>query len=145
MATGGSSSPRPRVMRSTQGRDSATDAPCGQLRSGAAESGRRTVVTTWIIDLVQRLGVGGVGILMLAENVFPPLPSEVIMPLAGYLSARGEMDFWAAVAAGTTGSLTGAGFWYWVGRRFTHAELCGWVQRYGVWLAMTPDDVDRAV
>jgi membrane protein DedA with SNARE-associated domain len=99
----------------------------------------------WIIEFVRRLGAPGVALLMLAENVFPPLPSEVIMPLAGYLSARGEMNFAVAIAAGSIGSLVGATFWYWVGRRVRYERFCGWVQRHGVWLAMTPGDVDRAV
>src|SRR5690606_33511039 len=91
------------------------------------------------------MGVIGVGLLMFAENVFPPLPSEVIMPLAGYLSTRGQMSYWGAVAAGSIGSLAGAAFWYWVGRRLTYQQLRGWIAEHGAWLAMTPQDVARAV
>lgn len=99
----------------------------------------------WVIGVVRDLGIAGIGLLMFAENIFPPLPSEMIMPLAGYLSARGEMSFWPAVAAGSLGSLAGATVWYWIGRRVTHSRLCGWVSKHGIWLAMTPKDVDRAV
>jgi membrane protein DedA with SNARE-associated domain len=99
----------------------------------------------WVIEFVDRLGAVGVALLMLAENVFPPLPSEVIMPLAGYLSARGDMNFVLAIAAGTVGSLVGAAFWYWVGRRVSYERFCDWVQTHGIWLAMTPADVDRVV
>jgi membrane protein DedA with SNARE-associated domain len=99
----------------------------------------------WVIDLVERLGAAGVALLMFAENVFPPLPSEIIMPLAGYLSARGEMNFVVAIVAGTIGSLAGATLWYGVGRRVRYEQFCGWVRRHGIWLAMTPADVDRAV
>ena len=99
----------------------------------------------WVVDVVRQLGVVGVGLLMFAENLFPPLPSEIIMPLAGYLSTRGQMPFWAAVAAGTLGSLAGATLWYWVGRTLTHQRLRGWVERHGAWMAMTPADVDGAV
>jgi len=98
-----------------------------------------------VVRVVSELGVLGVGLLMFAENVFPPLPSEVIMPLAGYLSTRGQMSFWGAVAAGSVGSLAGAAFWYWVGRRLTYGQLRGWIAEHGAWLAMTPQDVDRAV
>jgi membrane protein DedA with SNARE-associated domain len=99
----------------------------------------------WVIEFVDRLGAVGVALLMLAENLFPPLPSEVIMPLAGYLSARGDMNFVLAIAAGTVGSLVGAAFWYWVGRRVSYERFCDWVQTHGIWLAMTPADVDRVV
>lgn len=99
---------------------------------------------SWIIDTVRNLGAVGIGVLMLLENVFPPLPSELIMPLGGYLSARGVMPFWSTVAAGTAGSLLGAVLWYAVGRRVTHERLRGWVEAHGAWLAMTPEDVDRA-
>jgi membrane protein DedA with SNARE-associated domain len=98
----------------------------------------------WIIQAIRSMGVFGVGLLMFLENVFPPLPSEVIMPLAGYLSSTGAMSFWGAVAAGTVGSLAGASLWYAVGRRVTEEQLCRWVERHGAWLAMEPRDVHRA-
>lgn len=99
----------------------------------------------WIVDIVREMGPLGVGLLMFLENVFPPIPSEVIMPLAGYLSEQGQMSFWPLVAAGVAGSLAGAVFWYGVGRTVTHDRLCDWVEAHGIWLAMTPKDVDRAV
>lgn len=99
----------------------------------------------WVVDVVRQLGAVGVGLLMFAENLFPPLPSEIIMPLAGYLSTRGHMSFWGAAVAGTLGSLAGATLWYWIGRTLTHERLRGWVQRHGVWMAMTPADIDGAV
>ncbi|HEX8430238.1 MAG TPA: DedA family protein [Longimicrobium sp.] len=99
---------------------------------------------SWIAEIVRKMGPLGVGLLMFAENVFPPLPSELIMPLAGYLAARGEMAFWPAVVAGSIGSLAGAGVWYAIGRRLTPARLRGMVEAHGTWLAMTPADVDHA-
>lgn len=98
----------------------------------------------WVVEVVRQMGPLGVALLMFLENVFPPLPSEVIMPLAGYLAARGEAPFWAMVAAGTAGSLAGAYVWYAIGRAVTHDRLRAWVRAHGTWLAMTPDDVDRA-
>lgn len=98
----------------------------------------------WVVNVVRGMGPLGVALLMFLENVFPPLPSEVIMPLAGYLAARGEANFWAMTAAGVAGSLAGAFFWYQVGRAVSHERLCRWVDRHGTWLAMTPDDVDGA-
>ena len=98
----------------------------------------------WVVDVVRGMGPLGVALLMFLENLFPPLPSEVIMPLAGYLSARGQAPFWAMAVAGTLGSLAGAVFWYGVGRAVSHDRLCAWVERHGTWLAMAPDDVHRA-
>lgn len=99
----------------------------------------------WVVHVVGQMGVGGIALLMFIENLFPPLPSEVIMPLAGYLSTRGQVAFWPAVLAGSAGSLAGAAFWYWVGLRLTQKRLEAWVNAHGTWLAMTPEDVDRAV
>lgn len=98
----------------------------------------------WVVDVVRGMGPLGVALLMFLENLFPPLPSEVIMPLAGYLAARGEAPFWAMAVAGTLGSLAGAVVWYAVGRAVSRGRLAAWVDRHGTWLAMTPDDVDRA-
>ena len=53
---------------------------------------------------------------MLIDNVFPPIPSEVIMPLAGFAAARGQLSLIGVFLAGTAGSLSGALVWYGVGR-----------------------------
>lgn len=90
------------------------------------------------------MGAVGVGLMMLLENVFPPIPSELIMPLAGYLAAQGRMSFGAALAAGVAGSLAGAVFWYGIGRAVGEERLRGWIDRHGVWLGLRPSDVDRA-
>ena len=58
----------------------------------------------WVIDIIGRLGYAGIVLLMLAENLFPPLPSELIMPFAGFLAARGELHPALVVAAGALGS-----------------------------------------
>lgn len=98
----------------------------------------------WVTDAVQQMGIWGVGLLMLLENVFPPLPSELIMPLGGYLSASGRLALWPAILAGTAGSLLGTTLWYMLGRRMSREGLRGWIERHGVWLAMEAADVDRA-
>lgn len=100
---------------------------------------------SWVVDVVREGGLAGVALLMFLENVFPPLPSEVVMPLAGYLSSQGGAGFGATVAAGSAGSLAGAVFWYGVGRAVTHDRLCRWVDAHGTWLAMTPEDVDGSI
>jgi len=61
-----------------------------------------------ILSLISATGAFGVGIVMFAENLFPPIPSELIMPLAGYLSATGELRLLAVLVAGTIGAVAGA-------------------------------------
>src|SRR3546814_17002093 len=82
---------------------------------------------------------------MFAENVFPPSPSELIMPLAGFTAARGELDIALVIVSGTAGSLAGATFWYVVALRFGCDRLRRWSARYGRWLTVAPDEIDRAV
>ena len=98
----------------------------------------------WISALLLRTGVVGVFLLTLVETVFPPIPSEFIMPLAGYLATRGEIGMVAAVAAGTLGSTVGALVLYAVGRKVGEERLKDFAYRHGRWLTLSPREVDRA-
>jgi membrane protein DedA with SNARE-associated domain len=97
----------------------------------------------WVIDTIGRFGYAGIAFLMLAENLFPPLPSELIMPFAGFLAARGELHPALVVAAGALGSLLGALPWYYAGRKVGAERLKRMAQRHGRWIALTPDEIDR--
>src|SRR3546814_3603801 len=68
---------------------------------------------------------------MLAENVFPPIPSEVILPLAGYTAAQGRGSLWVVAIAGTLGSAAGAVLWYYVGRWIGIERLKRFASRHG--------------
>nr|WP_210272362.1 DedA family protein [Microvirga sp. HBU67558] len=81
---------------------------------------------------------------MLLENVFPPIPSEVIMPLAGFSAAKGTLSFTGVVASGTAGSLAGAYFWFLIGRWIGPKRLKRFAARHGRWLTMHPDEVEQA-
>ena len=98
----------------------------------------------FVTGIVRRMGYIGIALLTLAENAFPPIPSEVIMPLAGFVSARDGLTFIGAVAAGTSGSLLGALGWYVLGRRIGEHAVRAWVTRHGRWLTLDCDDIDRA-
>jgi membrane protein DedA with SNARE-associated domain len=98
----------------------------------------------WVTGMVERTGYLGVALLMLAENVFPPIPSELIMPLAGFAAARGDLNPVLVVVAGTAGSLAGAVLWYHIGRRVGCARLKRWTAAHGRWLTIAPEEVDRA-
>lgn len=98
----------------------------------------------WIIGTITRMGAVGVFLLTLLETVFPPIPSELIMPLAGYLASRGEMTLVGAVVAGTLGSLLGAWLLYWLGRKFGQERLLQFADHHGRWLTLSRQDIERA-
>lgn len=94
--------------------------------------------------LMEKLGPVGIALLMFIENVFPPIPSELIMPLAGYLATRGDMNIFVVISAGTIGSMLGILPWYFLGRRLGHDGVRKFALRHGRWLTMTASDVDAA-
>lgn len=98
----------------------------------------------WIEDLVNQTSYFGVALLMLLENVFPPIPSELVMPLAGYTASQGQASIALVIIAGTVGSLAGAVFWYLVGHWIGEDRLKRFSRRHGRWLTLTPQDIDHA-
>jgi membrane protein DedA with SNARE-associated domain len=102
-------------------------------------------VAEWIVDFMQGAGYVGIALLMFLENVFPPIPSELIMPLAGYAAADGRLTLAGVIVAGTLGSLASTFIWYEVGRRVGAQRLRSWCGRSGRWLGLSPDEVDTAV
>lgn len=102
----------------------------------------------WITSLIEAWGPLGVALLMFVENVFPPIPSELIMPLAGYAASQAEgwgLGLLALnIAAGSLGSLAGAILWYWIGLWLGLDRLKRFAARRGRWLTMTPADIDKA-
>jgi len=98
----------------------------------------------WISDLVSNGGYLGIVFLMFLENVFPPIPSELIMPLAGYKTAQGELSFGGVVLAGSVGSLLGQYPLYFLGRQFGLERIRKWVRHHGYWAATSPRELDKA-
>ncbi len=80
---------------------------------------------------------------MFVENLFPPIPSEVILPLAGYWAAQGRASLAIVIVAGTLGSVAGAALWYSVGRWIGTARLKRFAMHHGRWLTLTPTDIDE--
>lgn len=97
-----------------------------------------------IVAAVSQGGYAGIFMLMFVENLFPPIPSELIMPLAGFVAARGELDPLLAVLAGTMGSIAGALPWYYAGFLFGERRLKHLAGKYGRWLTVSPDDIEHA-
>ena len=98
----------------------------------------------WIVGWVESGGYLAIALLMLVENVFPPIPSELIMPLAGFAAAKGTLNIVGVVAAGTAGSLAGALFWFWVGYSIGPDRLKNFSGRHGRWLTLHPSEIDSA-
>jgi len=80
-----------------------------------SEPPRLTGIAAWAVDVMERLGAPGAGAAVALENLFPPLPSEVILPLAGFTASRGDMSLAAALIWTTAGSVVGALALYLVG------------------------------
>ena len=98
----------------------------------------------WIIRLIEQGGYWGIALLMAIENIFPPIPSEVIMGVGGIAVARGTMEFWPLLAAGTIGSTLGNYAWFLAGDRLGYRRLRPLIDRWGRWLTMEWEDVENA-
>lgn len=101
-------------------------------------------MATWIATFIEDTGYLGIVLLALAENVFPPIPSEVVMPFAGFAATRGELTLPLVIVAGTLGSVLGALPWYALGRWMGTERLDRAARRHGRWLTLTPADLARA-
>ncbi|RZM79812.1 DedA family protein [Leptolyngbya iicbica LK] len=100
----------------------------------------------WITTWLESLGYVGVFALMVLEHVFPPIPSEVVMPFAGFISSRSEeMSLMGVIIAGSLGSMGGTLVWYYVGRWVDQEQLMVLVARHGRWLTLKPRDIEKAI
>ena len=100
----------------------------------------------WIISIMQQYGYWGVALLIAIENIFPPIPSEVILTFGGFMTTYTSLNIWAVILAATAGSLIGAIVLYGVGYLLPPRRLKGILNgRIGKLLHLYPDDVDKAV
>ena len=100
-------------------------------------------MTDWVIRLIDSTGYVGIFLLMLLETIFPPVPSEVIMPVAGVRAASGPMTLGGVIASGTAGAMVGNLFWYLVARAVGVDRLRRFIDRRGRWLALDWCDVEK--
>lgn len=100
----------------------------------------------WITNTMNSLGHLGIGLLMFLENLFPPIPSELIMPLAGYVSTQpnSKIHIFGAIAAGVIGTILGALPWYYVGKLVGEENLKRLANKYGRWIGLSSKDIDKA-
>jgi membrane protein DedA with SNARE-associated domain len=81
---------------------------------------------------------------MFLENLFPPIPSELIMPLAGFTVAQGKMELIPAILAGVVGTVLGAFPWYYLGRVMSEERLEYLADHYGKWIGLSSQDIRKA-
>lgn len=101
-------------------------------------------MATWITQIITDLGYVGIALLMLLEAVFPPIPSELIVPFAGFAAGQGQLNFFGVILAATIGSLIGMLPWYFVGRLFGLERVRWLADRIGRWFAFNADEIDYA-
>lgn len=95
--------------------------------------------------LILQLGYPGIAAIMLVENLFPPIPSEMVMPFAGFLVGRDELSFVGIWLAGTIGSVLGAVILYYIGMWASNTVVRRFLRRYGNWIGISEADYDRAL
>jgi membrane protein DedA with SNARE-associated domain len=102
-------------------------------------------MSDWIIGFVTAWGYPGIFLLMVAENIFPPIPSELIMPFAGYAAASGDLSILGVLVAGALGSLAGTSAWYLAARLLGLDRFTALCNRLGRVATLNEDDIDMAV
>lgn len=101
-------------------------------------------IASWVTGIVEDLGYIGLFLMIALENVFPPIPSELVLPLAGFLTGQGRMWFPGAVLAATAGSVAGALILYYLGYYFGERRIRALARRFGKWAMVSEEDIDKA-
>lgn len=101
-------------------------------------------LATWVTNVIETLGYPGLTILVALENLFPPIPSEVILPLAGFLTGQGKFSFALVLISSTLGSLIGALILYAIGVGLGRGGIRRLFEKYGYLALLTPEDLTRA-
>jgi len=102
-------------------------------------------MTDWIIQTISDWGYIGIFMVMLAESIFPPIPSELIIPFAGFAAANGDLNFFGVLAAATIGAVVGMLPWYYAGRLFGLERVRRLADRYGRIMTLNAEEIDVAV
>lgn len=99
----------------------------------------------WATGILESTGYAGIVFLIALENVFPPIPSEVILPLTGLLVNRGELNFIGALIASTLGSVLGALCIYYLSQRLGKQRVLSFANRYGAFIGISKSDLEKAL
>nr|WP_313973675.1 DedA family protein [uncultured Psychrobacter sp.] len=101
-------------------------------------------MSEWVLGIMAKFGYFGIIFAMFAENVFPPIPSEVIMPAAGFAASKGEMSIVLVILTGTLGAVLGALPLYYLGHKFDEPRLVEFTEKYGKYVFIKPTDITDA-
>ena len=101
-------------------------------------------LATWVQDVIESLGYLGVALLVIAENLFPPIPSEIVLPFAGFVARRGDGSVIVMVLAATIGSVLGALILYAIAAAIGPERIHRFVVRFGRWFGVKENDMVRA-
>jgi membrane protein DedA with SNARE-associated domain len=98
----------------------------------------------WITDMMNQFGYIGIFLLIALENLFPPIPSEVILTFGGFMTTQSDLNLWGVILVSTAGSLFGAAVLYRVGAYLDVARLESIVSKHGRWLRLKKEDIHKA-
>jgi len=101
-------------------------------------------LTDWVVSVIRSIGYLGVALLVAIENIFPPIPSEVVLPAAGLAASRGEANLYGMIVAATIGSVVGAWVLYLIAGAIGETRLHALVVLHGRWVGVKPRDLERA-
>ena len=101
-------------------------------------------LASWVQDVIEQLGYLGVALLVVAENVFPPIPSEIVLPFAGFVARRGSESVVLMILAATVGSVVGALIMYWIAAVIGDDRLHAFTRKFGRWVQIRESDLTKA-
>jgi membrane protein DedA with SNARE-associated domain len=110
-------------------------------RMAEADLGQLNGLTGWVASVIESLGELGVGLLVALENLVPPIPSEIVLALAGFLAGEGKASLLLVFLAATAGSVVGAVALYWLGYSLGEERLRRWLDRIPL---VDADDLEKA-
>ena len=96
------------------------------------------------VETNQWIGYWSILLAMFLENIIPPIPSELIMPLGGFYVSQGQLDFLPVVFAGLMGTVLGALPWYGIGRLVNEQRIEKWLENNGRWIGINPQELARS-
>lgn len=101
-------------------------------------------LATWVQDVIEQLGYLGVALLVVLENVFPPIPSEIVLPFAGFVALRGTNSVALMILFATFGSVIGALIMYWIAAVIGDDRLHAFTRKFGKWVQIREVDLTKA-
>lgn len=104
-------------------------------------------INEWALHIISTVGYPGLGLVMFLENVFPPIPSEIVLPLAGWLTLDATTGFTllGATLIGAIGSVAGVFFFYGLGKVFDESRVRTLLRSFGKWFMLSEADLDVAL